>query len=214
MARRRRPPRAGALNELPPLKIAAQIAVLQALFYVSALVLMVFTALIGGMSFGPDLILGWDRIRGDTTRGWMLALVWIIDGGLCMAVAIVALIARSKLVPDFALTIHFLHLLVTTFYTGSIPSNMMWWGTMLLSTTVTISLGMWGCQHRELQPVFFGGGRILGNNGPPPSSTTAGSASDPHENDDEDIELGLSRGRGRDRSINEEYEMDKMVPSR
>jgi hypothetical protein len=91
---------------------------------------------------------------------------------------------------------------------------MMWWGTMLLSSTVTISLGMWGCQHRELQPVFFGGGRILGNNGPPPASTTAGSASDPHENDEEDIELGLSRGRGRDRSINEEYEMDKMVPSR
>lgn len=84
MARRRRPPRAGALTELPPLKIAAQIATLQVLYYVAALVLMLFTALVAGMSFSLDLILGWDRVRGDTTQGWLIAFVWLLNGGFCM----------------------------------------------------------------------------------------------------------------------------------
>lgn len=84
MPRRRRPPRAGALSDLQPLKIAAQIATLQALYYVAALVLMTFTALVAGMGFGLDMLLGWERVRGDTTQGWVMAFVWVLDGGLCM----------------------------------------------------------------------------------------------------------------------------------
>ncbi|PHH67838.1 hypothetical protein CDD83_6378 [Cordyceps sp. RAO-2017] len=86
MPRRRRPPRAGALSELQPVKIAGQMAALQALFYAAALVLMLFTALVAGMPFRLDLVLGWEGVRGDTTRGWLLAFVWLLDGGLCMCV--------------------------------------------------------------------------------------------------------------------------------
>lgn len=84
MARRRRPPRAGALNELQPLRTAAQIGILQLLFYVVALVLIVFTSLVAGQPFSLDLLLGWDAVRGDTTQGWLMALVWLFDGGFCM----------------------------------------------------------------------------------------------------------------------------------
>lgn len=84
MPRRRRPPRAGALSEMPPLKIAGQIATLQLLYYASALVLMLFTALVAGMPFGLDMLFGWERVRGDTTQGWVMGFVWILDGGLCM----------------------------------------------------------------------------------------------------------------------------------
>lgn len=84
MARRRKPPRAGALTELPPLKIAGQIAALQALYYLVALVLMLFTALVSGMRFSLDLVLGWEVVRGDNTHGWLMAFVWVLDGGLCM----------------------------------------------------------------------------------------------------------------------------------
>ena len=84
MARRRRPPRAGALTELPPLKIASQIAILQALYYFAALVLMLFTTLVAGIPFSFDLVLSWDRVRGDTTQGWLMAFVWLLDGGFCM----------------------------------------------------------------------------------------------------------------------------------
>lgn len=73
--------------------------------------------------------------------------------------AIVVLVTRSKLVPDFALTTHAIHLLICTFYTGLIPRNAMWWGSMGLSSALSIGLGIWGCRYRELQPISFGGGR-------------------------------------------------------
>lgn len=139
------------------------------------------------------------------------------------AIAIVILIARSKLVPDFALTIHFLHLLLTSLYTRSLPTNAMWWLAMAGSSALSVGLGMWGCRYRELQPVFFGGGRILGNN-PTPAAVRRKSGvqhdDDGHEHDGEgeeggagagDEELGLGRGgRGRGRERRDEYEMVKM----
>jgi hypothetical protein len=84
MARRRRPPRAGALAEMQPLRTAAQIAIIQSLYYVVALVLVLFTTLVAGMPFSLNLILGWDTVRGDTTQGWLMSFVWIFDGGFCM----------------------------------------------------------------------------------------------------------------------------------
>jgi hypothetical protein len=84
MPRRRKPPRAGALSELQPLKIATQIAILQALYYLTAGILMLFTALVAGTRFNVNMILGWDGVRGDTTQGWLLSFVWLLDGGLCM----------------------------------------------------------------------------------------------------------------------------------
>jgi len=67
------------------------------------------------------------------------------------------LIARSKLVPDFALTIHLLNLIVTSFYTGHIPSQTFWWGLQFASAGLMVFLGMWACQWRELKPIAFGG---------------------------------------------------------
>jgi hypothetical protein len=84
MARRRRPPRAGALTELPPLKIAGQIATLQALYYATSLILLLFTALVAGTGFSFNLVFGWEAVRGDTTHGWLMAFVLLLDGGLCM----------------------------------------------------------------------------------------------------------------------------------
>ncbi|EQL01099.1 hypothetical protein G6O67_004945 [Ophiocordyceps sinensis] len=193
MPRRRRPPRAGALSELQPVKLATQIATLQALFYATALVLMLFTALVAGMPFSLDLVFGWDRVRGDTTRGWLLALIWVLDGGLCMAVAMVVFVARSKLVPDFALTIHFLHLILTTLYSRVLPRNYMWWIAMLGSSAVAVSLGMWGCRYRELQSVFFGGGRVLGSRA---ATAEQGEGIIPLEGDEG---AGFVRGGGRGR---------------
>lgn len=86
MPRRRRPPRAGALTELPPLKIAAQIAVLQCLYYAGAFLMLVFATLVAGHRFGMDLVFGWDVVRGDTTQGWIVAFIWLLNGGLFMFV--------------------------------------------------------------------------------------------------------------------------------
>ena len=79
MQGRRRPPRAGALSDLPPLKIVLKIVLLQLGYYVSATVLIVFTALVAGNNFTFDLILSWRSIRGDNTVGWTLGFVWMLN---------------------------------------------------------------------------------------------------------------------------------------
>lgn len=156
MPRRRRPPRAGALADLAPLRIFRQIVLLQTAYYVCAIVLILFTALVAGHRFNLDLVFDWHSLRGDTTVGWMLGLVWMLNS-LVGVMFLLLLVARSKLVPDFALTIHCIHLLVTYFYSRSFPKNTLWWTLQLASTALMTLLGMWSCQWRELQPISFGG---------------------------------------------------------
>src|SRR5271163_1575192 len=79
MARRRRPPRPGALTELPPLKIFSQIVLLQVIWYIAATALILFTALIAGKSFSFDMVLSWRSLGRDTPVGWMLGLVWLLS---------------------------------------------------------------------------------------------------------------------------------------
>lgn len=66
------------------------------------------------------------------------------------------LVARSKLVPDFALTIHFLNLVVTSVYTGALPSVRFWWALQAASAALMTFLGIWACRWRELKPISFG----------------------------------------------------------
>ena len=75
------------------------------------------------------------------------------------------LVARSRLVPDFALTLHGLHLLATSLYTHALPTNLLWWALQGASAALMIALGVWACQWRELRPLSFGGGGA-GDDGP------------------------------------------------
>jgi hypothetical protein len=79
MARRRRPPRPGALADLSPTRILSQIVLLQLAYYACAAVLIVFTAIVAGQKPSADLLFNWDSLRGDTTVGWTLGLVWVLN---------------------------------------------------------------------------------------------------------------------------------------
>ncbi|EED23940.1 conserved hypothetical protein [Talaromyces stipitatus ATCC 10500] len=218
MPARRRPPRPGALTELPPLKIVRKILLLQALYYVCITALVIFTTLVAGTVFSLDLIFGWDSLRGDTTVGWMLSLVWILNSFICV-IFLLIFVSRSKLIPDFALTIHFIHLLIVFFYTHSVPRNLLWWSLQLASAALMTFVGIWACQRRELAPITFGLG--LGLGGPDQSGSGSGdggaaaqsneiggSSQQPNSPDLENGMPGFSRGRrGRNR---EEYEMVPM----
>ncbi|RMZ83388.1 hypothetical protein DV737_g1709, partial [Chaetothyriales sp. CBS 132003] len=150
--RRRRPPRAGALTELPPLRILRSILLLQLFYYGAATVLIAFTVLVLGRRFDFGLIFDWRRIRGDITSGWLVGAVWLLTGFFTV-IPLLLLISRSKLVPDFALTIHFMHLLITSFYTRSIPTNLLWWMLQLGSAALMVFLGVWACLSYEMVPV-------------------------------------------------------------
>ncbi|CAG8977147.1 hypothetical protein HYALB_00003368 [Hymenoscyphus albidus] len=206
MARRRRPPRPGALTELPPLKILSQILLLQAIWYGVATGLILFTALVAGKHFSFDLVLSWRSLRGDTTVGWMLGLVWLLNSFIGV-ISMLVFISRSKLVPDFAITLHFIHLVVTSLYSHSIPRNLLWWVLQITSAGLMTSLGVWSCQYRELRPINFGGSSTTQANS---SDATAGPSSG--EGGDEEQGFGRGRGRGRGRDGAGEYEMVGMKP--
>lgn len=96
----------------------------------------------------------------------------------------------------------------------------MWWLTMFASSAVSVGLATWGCQYRELQPVFFGG-RILGAgdggassaaraSSPPPSRDTDLEAGHGPEGDDASGFVHGGRGKGRGKDGQGEYEMVQM----
>ncbi|MCJ1404714.1 hypothetical protein MMC11_007940 [Xylographa trunciseda] len=191
---RRRPPRAGALADLPPLKILSQIVMLQAAWYVVATVMILFTSLVAGKVFSLDLVLSWRSLRGDTTVGWTLGLCWLLDS-LVLVILLLLLVSRSKLVPDFALTVHFLHLVITSLYARALPTNVLWWGLQACSAALMVSLGIWACQWRELRPMSFG-----------KAKDTPGLPREGIEEEGEASMFGRGRrGRGRDGAG--EYEM-------
>lgn len=78
--RPRRPPRAGALSDLPPLKILRSILLLQISYYVAAFLLLLFTVLVFGQNFSIALVFDWKVIRGDNTLGWTVGVVWLLVG--------------------------------------------------------------------------------------------------------------------------------------
>ena len=137
------------------------------------------------------------------------------------ALAIVILIGRSKLVPDFVLSLHLIHLIISIFYTGEIPRNTAWWLSMAGASVICITLATWGCRYRELKPISFGGigggtagagGSSQGTSGGSGRGGDDGGDGDNGPGLDGDEEQGFSRGRGRGRGRDGagEYEMVKM----
>jgi protein SYS1 len=139
------------------------------------------------------------------------------------------IVSRSKLVPDFALTAHFLHLVIVSLYSHSLPDNWLWWALQMASSALMTFLGIWVCQRRELQPISFG--TLTGrrsSNSPATASLRSGAQNQTpadggnnhnnhndngHEFESDDHQLpGVSRGRGRGRARDSggEYEMISM----
>lgn len=120
--------------------------------------------------------------------------------------AMVFLISRSKLILDFAITLHIIHLLIVTLSTGLLPRTAFWWGTMIASCAVTFLGGTYGCRWRELRPINFGGRSTANTNG---GAGGSGDAESMGEDGQSDAEMGFSRGRGRGRGRDGggEYEM-------
>jgi protein SYS1 len=129
-------------------------------------------------------------------------------------------VSRSKLIPDFALTIHFIHLIVVFLYTHSLPMNLLWWTLQITSSALMTFTGIWACQRRELAPITFGLGLGLGGGageGGSGESSTPAESSTAHSDaqGDEDLESGLpgfsrGRGRGRNRDGGGEFEMEPL----
>ena len=66
------------------------------------------------------------------------------------------IVRRSSLVLDFALTLQFIHLLLSTFYERHLPRTVLWWTTHIVECCILVWGGRYFCVMRELRPIEFG----------------------------------------------------------
>ncbi|RPA79590.1 hypothetical protein BJ508DRAFT_415852 [Ascobolus immersus RN42] len=165
---RKRPPRPTALptgaNLYSPRRLATQILLIQSLYYLSSLILTFFTSTLSGHPFTLAWIWDWRSVRGDNVLGWTVGMLWVLNGVIAV-VAITLFVTRSKLVLDFSLTLHFIHLLITTFYSHSIPRSLEWWAGIMISAAGVTAAATWTCRWRELRPMSFQGIAPAGGGG-------------------------------------------------
>lgn len=79
--------------------------------------------------------------------------LWLLNT-LFSVILITFFIGRSKLVWDFALTIHFINFLVVSFASG-FPKSVYWWLLQLVSVSVMMILGTYMARWIELRDTFF-----------------------------------------------------------
>jgi len=94
---------------------------------------------------------GWDQWDGrtDPIRGWIIAFCWLVA---CSAdiYYLYVLIRRPRLILDFALTLVFNHLVLTTYYSASVPTSLFFWLVMILGSALTVILAEQLCVKREM----------------------------------------------------------------
>ncbi|KAF8461000.1 integral membrane protein S linking to the trans Golgi network-domain-containing protein, partial [Kalaharituber pfeilii] len=136
---------------LAPIRILKQILALQLLYYLVITLLLLLTLLLLGQSFSPSYIFrSPSTLRFDTTLGWTLSFLWLLTS-LIVTASMPFILGRSKLVLDFALTLHFLHVLVTAISMGEIPWDGGWWLAMAGSAAVMVFGGRAACRWWELR---------------------------------------------------------------
>ena len=59
-------------------------------------------------------------------------------------------------------------------YTRQLPTNLLWWGLQAGSAALMMSLGMWACRYREMQPISFPSLPSLKKEGKKPNGNAGG----------------------------------------
>lgn len=67
------------MADLAPLKITKKIILLQISYYACATLMLLFATQAAGTVFSPDLLFGWQSLRGDTSIGWIFSFVWLLN---------------------------------------------------------------------------------------------------------------------------------------
>jgi len=123
-------------------------------------------------SGGKKIGYGWDQWDGrtDPMRGWIIAFCWLVACSaehvffLSLPVALTnffpfffsiyylyVLIRRPRLILDFALTLVFNHLVLTAYYSSSVPTSLFFWLVMIFGSVLTVIMAEQLCVKRELR---------------------------------------------------------------
>ena len=145
------------VDSLAPKRLFYQIILLQVVYYILGLIFIAFYYIVSGNPFTFEVVFSWEPVRLDTTIGWTLSLLWLLDTFFSV-LAMTVIVGRSKLAVDFTLTLHGINIIVAWLVSGKFPTSLLWWGVQACSVLLMSSLGTWTSQWRELRTTFFEGG--------------------------------------------------------
>jgi hypothetical protein len=107
----------------------------------------------------------WDG-RTDPVRGWVIALCWMVASAAEQVVSLLVvmvlltlchsiyylytLVRRPRMILDFAITLVFNHLVLTTYYSASLPTSLFFWLVMIAGAALTVVVAEQLCVKREL----------------------------------------------------------------
>ncbi|KDQ50770.1 hypothetical protein JAAARDRAFT_141504 [Jaapia argillacea MUCL 33604] len=138
-----------------------------------------------GLGFGKGVVEAVGVI--DPVRGWVLGICWLIACGIDVY-PLYSLIRRPRYILDFSLTLLFNHLVLTTYYSASLPTSLFFWLVMGGGAAVMVIAGEWVCVRREMRE---GMSVVMGGSG----EAGRGGEVDDEDDDVEEMEMGglLSR---------------------
>jgi hypothetical protein len=145
------------VDSLAPKRLFTQILLLQLVYYTIGLVFIAFYYIAAGRPFDFYVVFSWEPLRSDTTIGWTLSMVWLLDTFFSV-LAMTVIVGRSKLALDFTLTLHGINIIVAWLVTGRFPASILWWAVQGLSMLLMVFLGTWTTKWRELRTSFFDSG--------------------------------------------------------
>ncbi|KAG8949972.1 hypothetical protein FRC04_008051 [Tulasnella sp. 424] len=106
----------------------------------------------GGKRLGGGSVLqGWEWEGGtDPSRGWIIGLCWLLASGADV-LYIYHIVRKPTHVLDFALTLLLNHLILTTYYSSSLPSSLFFWLVVFGGSAITIIFAEQLCVRREMK---------------------------------------------------------------
>ena len=130
-----------------PVLIVAQIASVQALFYINlCTALYVF---LGGSTRGPltlELVFDYRTLRG------VFPIAAYLVSALAGSVVLYFVVERTKKCLDFTLTLYLFHFVGCSFY-GGFPLSVEWWVTIGVSAACMTLAGESLCMKKELRDI-------------------------------------------------------------
>ncbi|KAI8885805.1 hypothetical protein K501DRAFT_214975 [Backusella circina FSU 941] len=184
-----------------PILILAQITALQSVCYIVYSIVLYIALILTGTDVSLDLIFSAVEIRTDTTFGWSLIIVWLVNAFLTIPI-LMFIVQRARQILDFVLTFHFFHVLIGWRITHVFPTSGAWWTLQFVNCLIMTFGGEWACMHREMKPIMITSGNkksstkqqdTMTNNGESSSSNNSGF---PIEGDDEDELLAGEQNEG------------------
>ncbi|TDL26585.1 hypothetical protein BD410DRAFT_763829 [Rickenella mellea] len=92
---------------------------------------------------------GWDG-RLDPFRGWVIAFCWMVACGFDVYY-LYTIVRRPRLILDFAITLIFNHVVLTTYYSEALPSSIFFWLVMAAGAAVSVVSAEQLCVRREMR---------------------------------------------------------------